>query len=268
MNKVIVIATFYKFVRLPDYAARQKPLLNVCRAAEVKGTILLAEEGINATIAGPRAGIDRVMGFLRAEPRFADIEVKESVHDEIPFRRLKVRLKSEIAALKAAGANPNEEVGTYVEAEEWNRLIAQEDVILIDARNDYEVRMGSFRQARNPEIKAFNELPGYIAEQLDASRDKRVAMFCTGGIRCEKATAWMLRQGFEEVFHLKGGILRYLERIDPTDSWWEGECFVFDERVTVDHHLRKGSIRICDDCKSMVGAAAQECPVCGSTNFL
>lgn len=268
MEKAIVVATFYKFVRLSDGAALRTPLLNVCREAEVRGTILLAEEGINATIAGTRAGIDQVMGFLRADPRFADLTCKESRHDQIPFRRLKVRLKAEIAALKSAGANPNERVGIYVEAEEWNRLIMQEDVILIDARNDYEVRMGSFRHARNPKTKAFNELPRYIAEQLDPSKHKRIAMFCTGGIRCEKATALMLRQGFEEVFHLKGGILRYLERVDPADSLWEGECFVFDERVTLDHHLQKGSIRICDDCKSMVSAADRECSACGSTNFL
>lgn len=268
MNKTIIIATFYKFVHLPDCAALQKPLLNVCLESKVKGTILLAEEGINATIAGARGGIDRVMSFLRADPRLADLMCKESRHSDIPFQRLKVRLKPEIAALKVPGADPNQQVGTYIEPEEWNRLIAQQDIILIDARNDYEVQMGSFRNARNPEIQAFNELPRYIADQLDASRDKRIAMFCTGGIRCEKATAYMLQQGFEEVYHLKGGILRYLERIDPADSWWEGECFVFDERVTLDHHLQKGSIRICDDCKSTVSAAAQECPACGSTNFL
>ena len=268
MDEAITVATFYKFVRLPDCAALQGPLLDVCREAGVRGTILLAEEGINATIAGTRAGIDRVMGFLCADPRFADLMSKESCHDEIPFRRMKVRLKPEIAALKAAGVNPNEGVGTYVEAEEWNRLIAQEDVVLIDARNDYEVRMGSFRNARNPGTKAFNELPRYIAEQLDPRKHKRIAMFCTGGIRCEKATALMLGQGFEEVFHLKGGILRYLERVDPSDSLWEGECFVFDERVTLDHHLQKGSIRICDDCKSIVGVIDEECSACGSTNFL
>lgn len=267
MEKMIVVASFYKFVRLPDYAARQKPLLDVCRAAGLRGTILLAEEGINAMLAGTRAGMDKTLGFLRADPRFADIEVKESWHDEIPFRRLKVRLKAEIAALKVAGANPNAQVGIYVEAEEWNRLIGQDDVIVIDARNDYEVRMGSFRHARNPKTQAFHELPRYIAAQLDPSRDKRIAMFCTGGIRCEKATSYMLQQGFEEVYHLKGGILRYLERIDPVDSWWQGECFVFDERVALNHHLQKGAARICDECKTAVGGDAA-CPACGAANLL
>jgi len=268
MEKAILVASFYKFQRLPDYAALRKPLLKVCQAAGVRGTILLAEEGINATIAGPGAGIDRVLAFLRADRRFADLQVKQAFHNEIPFRRLKVRLKSEIVALKVAGVNPNNGVGTYLEAVAWNQLIAQDDVVLIDTRNDYEVRMGSFRNARNPKTQAFNELPRYVSEQLDPRRHKRIAMFCTGGIRCEKATAFMLQQGFEEVYHLKGGILRYLEQVHPADSLWEGECFVFDERVTVDHRLQKGSIRICDDCKSIVSAADEACPACGSTNFL
>ena len=267
MEKTIVVASFYKFIDLPDYAARRKPLLDVCRAAGLRGTILLAEEGINAMLAGTRAGMDKTLEFLRADPSFADLDVKESWHDEIPFRRLKVRLKAEIAALKAADVNPNAQVGIYVEAEEWNRLIGQDDVVVIDARNDYEVRMGSFRQARNPKTQAFHELPRCIAEQLDPSRDKRIAMFCTGGIRCEKATSYMLQQGFEEVYHLKGGILRYLERIAPADSWWQGECFVFDERIALNHHLQKGAVRICDECKTAVGGDAA-CPVCDAANRL
>ena len=268
MKKAIVVVSFYKFVDLPDYAALQGPLLNVCREAGVRGTILLAQEGINAMLAGTRTNMNRILAFLQADPRFADIEVKESWHDDIPFRRLKVRLKREIAALKVPGVNPNVQVGAYIEAEDWNRLIAQDDVLLIDTRNDYEVRMGSFRNARNPKTHAFHELPRYVAEQLDANRHKRIAMFCTGGIRCEKATAFMLQQGFAEVYHLKGGILRYLERTDPSDSLWEGECFVFDERVTVDHRLQKGSIRICDDCKAVVDAGDESCPACGAANFL
>ena len=264
MKKTIVVASFYKFIDLPDYAALQKPLLDVCRAAGLRGTILLAEEGINAMLAGTRGGMDKTLKFLRADPPFADLDVKESWHDEIPFRRLKVRLKAEIAALKMADVNPNAQVGIYVEAEEWNQLIRQDDLILIDARNDYEVRLGSFRQARNPQTQAFHELPRYIAEQLDPSRDKRIAMFCTGGIRCEKATAYMLQQGFEEVYHLKGGILRYLERIDPADSRWQGECFVFDERIALNHHLQKGAARICDECETFGDAA---CPACGAANL-
>ena len=267
-DKPIVIATFYRFVSLPDYRDLQQPLLRVCRAAEVRGTILLAAEGINATIAGERAGVEWVLAFLRAGSRFTNLTTKESFHDAVPFQRMKVRLKREIVALKVPDVYPNTRAGMHVEPEAWNELIAQEDVILIDARNDYEVRMGSFPKALNPETESFHELPRFLADNLDPQQNKRVAMFCTGGIRCEKATALLLQQGYDEVYQLHGGILRYLERIVPTESLWQGECFVFDERVSLDHDLQKGSITICDDCKAVVEARRDVCPRCGSANFL
>lgn len=268
MNDRIRIATFYKFVRLPDYRAWREPLLLICQAAEVRGTILLAEEGINATIAGERQGIDRVLNFLSSDGRFADMMVKESRHSAIPFQRLKVRLKREIVALKAKDVDPREQVGQYIEPEQWNSLIAQDDVILIDARNDYEVRLGSFGGARDPRTESFHELPRYLDQTLNPARHKRVAMYCTGGIRCEKATAYLLKQGFEQVFHLRGGILNYLEKMTPAESMWQGECFVFDERVSLDHNLAKGQVAICDDCKAVVARADATCRNCGSHNLL
>ncbi len=268
MNQEICIAAFYKFVRLPDYRALREPLLLICGGSGVRGTILLAEEGINATIAGEREGIDRVLNYLTSDKRFADMMVKQSYHCIIPFQRLKVRLKREIVALKATDANPLKQVGQYIEPEEWNRLIAQDDVILIDARNDYEVQLGNFEGAHNPQTSSFNELPGYLDQSLNPMRHKRVAMYCTGGIRCEKASAYLLQQGFEQVYHLRGGILNYLERVAPAESMWQGECFVFDERVSLDHDLAKGQVAICDDCKAVVARADETCPQCGSGNLL
>lgn len=268
MPNDILIASFYKFVHLPDYRAWQAPLRKHCRDADLRGTILLAEEGINATIAGRRVAVEHVMDILRADPRLADLEIKTSLHHQSPFQRMKVRLKREIVAMKVAGIDPNKQVGTYVDAGDWNNLITQEDVTVIDARNDYEARMGSFQQALNPNTESFNELPEFLSQRLDPEKHKRIAMFCTGGIRCEKATAFLLERGFGEVYHLRGGILSYLERVDPAESLWKGECFVFDERVTVNHNLEKGSITICDDCKSVAQVAEERCPNCGSSNFL
>ncbi len=268
MQKSILIASFYKFTPLPDYRALRQPLLAVCREAGIRGTILLASEGINATIAGERGAVAQVLAWLRRDQRFADLSVKESFHAVMPFQRLKVRLKREIVALKVPGLDPRQAVGEYVEPADWNALLAQEDVIVIDARNDYEVRMGSFPRALNPGTAAFHELPRYLSEELDPERHKRVAMFCTGGIRCEKASAYLLEQGFETVYQLRGGILNYLQRVDAAESLWQGECFVFDERVSLDHNLEKGHITICDDCKAVVALAAGQCPQCGSGNFL
>ncbi len=268
MQKPFIVVTFYKFVSLPDYREMKDPLLALCNENGVKGTILLAGEGINATIAGTHEGIQNVMDSLCDDPRFADLIVKESYHDEIPFQRTKVRLKKEIVALKVDGVDPNQQVGTYVEPDDWNDLISRDDVVVIDTRNDYEVKIGTFKNAVNPETDAFNEFPDYVADHLDPSKHKKVAMFCTGGIRCEKATSFMLQQGFEEVYHLNGGILRYLELMQPDKSLWEGECFVFDERVTVDHYLQKGTVTICDDCKETVNMDDDHCANCGSTNFL
>ena len=268
MENLILIAAFYKFVSLPDYQELRQPLLDRCRAADIRGTILLASEGINATIAGERPSVDGVVSYLREDPRLADLMVKESLHDSVPFGRMKVRLKREIVALKVSGVDPAKRVGLYVEPNDWNRLIEQDDVLLIDARNNYEARMGSFPGARNPGTESFHEIARYLAEELDPTEDKRVAMYCTGGIRCEKATAFLLDRGFEEVYHLRGGILNYLEKIETEESLWKGECFVFDERVSLDHGLRKGCITICDDCKSVVNVTDEECLQCGSANFL
>ena len=268
MQMPILIAAFYKFVPLPDYRALRSPLLDLCRSAPVRGTILLAAEGINATIAGERPAVAAVLSYLRADPRLADLMVKESFHEAIPFQRLKVRLKREIVALKAPGVDPRAGVGAYVEPEDWNRLISQDDLYLLDARNDYEVRLGSFRRSHNPGTDSFHELPQFMARQLDPAKHKRVAMFCTGGIRCEKASALLLKRGFETVYHLRGGILNYLEKVNAEESLWEGECFVFDERVSLDSSLQKGAITICDDCKAVVAARDEECPQCGSANFL
>ena len=268
MSDRILISAFYKFVRLPDCANLKPRLLAACRDAAVKGTILLAEEGINGTIAGDAEGVARVLDYLRADARFADLTTKDAFHSEIPFQRLKVRLKREIVAMKVDGVDARGQVGAYIEPEDWNALIRQDDVLLIDARNDYEVRMGRFAEAINPRTESFNELPQVLANRLDPAVHKRVAMYCTGGIRCEKATAWLLSQGFENVYHLRGGILRYLEQVEESESLWQGECFVFDERVTVDHALRKGSITICDDCKTVVRLNDEPCPNCGSHNLL
>ncbi|MCY4020191.1 MAG: rhodanese-related sulfurtransferase [Chloroflexi bacterium] len=268
MHDEIVIASFYKFFHWPDYRGWQGRLRERCREAGLRGTILLAEEGINATIAGRREAVAQVTEMLRGDARLADLEIKISYHHEMPFQRMKVRLKHEIVALKVPGLDPKKRAGAYVEARDWNDLIAQEDVTVIDARNDYEVQMGSFAGALNPGTESFNELPQFLSTRLDPERHKRVAMFCTGGIRCEKATAYLLERGFGEVYHLRGGVLRYLEQVDPAESLWQGECFVFDERVTVDHSLKKGGITICDDCKAVVEAAEKRCANCGSSNFL
>ncbi len=233
MSAPIRIAAFYKFVPLPDYARLRARLLQCCQAVGVRGSILLAAEGINATIAGTDSAVEVVLAQLREDARFADLVVKDAWHASIPFRRLKVRLKKEIVTIKAAEADPRQLVGDYIEASEWNALISQDDVLLIDARNHYEVQLGSFRGALNPGTESFSELPRYLDESLNAEQHKRVALFCTGGIRCEKATALLLARGFDEVYHLRGGILRYLEQVPPAESLWQGECFVFDERGAV-----------------------------------
>ena len=248
----IVIAAFYKFVDLPDYKERQRPLRDFCVSQEVKGSILLAAEGINGTIAGSRQGIDAVLAYLRQDATFASLTHKESQADFMPFGRMKVRLKQEIVNLGRPDITPNKRVGQYIPADEWNALISRPDVILVDTRNDFEVEIGTFKGAINPKVDAFNQFPEFVEQNLDPNRHKKVAMFCTGGIRCEKATAYMLEQGFEEVYHLKDGILKYLEQVSPDESMWEGNCFVFDDRVTVDHHLQPAPIELCPMCKSVI----------------
>ena len=243
-----VVAALYKFVSLPDFAEKQEPLLSYCQSQGIKGTILLAAEGINGTIAGSRQGVNSVLAFLRSDPRLADLEHKESYSQTQPFERLKVRLKAEIVTMGLPEVDPNQQVGTYVSPQEWNDLICDPEVIVIDTRNDYEVNIGTFKTAQNPQTKSFREFPEYVSNNLDPNQHKKVALFCTGGIRCEKASAFMLSQGFTEVYHLKGGILKYLESVPAEESLWEGECFVFDERVAVRHGLELGSHELCFCC--------------------
>ncbi|MEM7065795.1 MAG: rhodanese-related sulfurtransferase [Cyanobacteria bacterium P01_B01_bin.77] len=242
------VITFYKFVQLNDFAELRLPLVSLCQAKEIKGTILLAQEGINATLAGTDKNLEAVLTHLKQDPRLADLTHKTSWAEEQPFERMKVKLKKEIVTLGQPGVSPTKKVGTYVEPQDWNQVISDPDVMVVDTRNHYEVDIGTFRGATNPETDSFREFPDYTAEQLDPAKHKKVAMFCTGGIRCEKASSYLLEQGFEQVYHLKGGILKYLEEVPADESLWEGECFVFDERVTVQHGLAPGSYGMCHGC--------------------
>ncbi|MEM6581785.1 MAG: rhodanese-related sulfurtransferase [Pseudomonadota bacterium] len=244
-----IVAALYKFVDLEDYREIREPLLDVCTKSGVKGTLLLAAEGINGTIAGSRTGMDTTLAYLRSDPRLADLEHKESVDDHLPFHRMKVKLKKEIVTMGVPGINPNRLVGTYVAPKDWNALVNDPEVLLIDTRNEYEHGIGSFRGAIDPQTTNFRDFPEYVREHLDPSVHKKVAMFCTGGIRCEKASAFMLQEGFSEVYHLQGGILKYLEEVPEQESTWEGECFVFDNRVAVDHQLEKGQYDQCYGCR-------------------
>lgn len=248
----IVVAALYKFASLPDYQALQPGILKLCNALGIKGTLLLAEEGINGTVAGTRAAIDTLLASLRNDPRLADLEHKESFTDEMPFYRMKVRLKKEIVTLGVPGIDPNKTVGTYVKPEDWNALISDPDVVVIDTRNDYEFEIGTFKGAIDPKTTTFRQFPEYVRNNLSPERNKKVAMFCTGGIRCEKASAYMLEQGYEEVYHLQGGILKYLETVPEEESLWEGECFVFDQRVAVKHGLEVGEYDQCYACRHPV----------------
>lgn len=267
-------AALYKFVRLPHYKALQAPILAACVKNNIKGTLLLAEEGINGTVAGLPEDIHKVLTYLRTDALFngyfADLEHKESFADTHPFYRMKVRLKKEIVTLGVPGVSPTNKVGTYVKPEDWNDLISDPDVILIDTRNGYEVDIGTFKHAKDPKTTTFREFPDYV-KKLDPAKNKKVAMFCTGGIRCEKASSYMLSQGFENVYHLEGGILKYLENIPEKESLWEGECFVFDQRVAVKHGLNVGEYDQCYACrhplspeevKSEQYTAGISCPYC------
>ena len=218
----IIVAALYKFAKLPDYMEMQSGLLNFCLIQKLNGTILLAAEGINGTVAGSRAGIDALLQFLQSDVRLADIEHKESCTDEMPFDRMKVRLKKEIVTLGIPGIDPNQKAGIHVSAAEWNALISDPEVVLIDTRNAYEYDIGTFRGAVNPSTTTFRQFPAYVQKNLDPVKHKKIAMFCTGGIRCEKASAFMLEQGFKEVYHLRGGILKYLETVPAEQSMWEG----------------------------------------------
>ncbi|MDD2659916.1 MAG: rhodanese-related sulfurtransferase [Methylococcales bacterium] len=245
----IVVCALYKFVTLEDFQALRQPLHSVLEANQVRGTLLLANEGINGTIAGSRAAMDNVLKWLRTDPRLSDLDCKESFTDSLPFNRAKVKLKKEIVTMGVEGIDPKRVVGTYVNPADWNRLISDPDVILVDTRNDYEYKVGTFKNAINPNTGSFREFPGYVRENLNPDKHKKIAMFCTGGIRCEKSSAFLKEQGFDEVYHLKGGILKYLEEVPAHKTLWEGECFVFDERITVNLQLEKGNYFQCNACR-------------------
>ena len=256
---------FYKFVDLPDYAERKAPLLALCERQGVKGLILLAREGINSTIAGPAEGVHAVLAYLRSDPLLADLQHKESWSERAPFYRMKVRLKKEIVTLGVPDISPIHMAGTYVKPADWNALISDPEVVVVDTRNDYEVEIGTFANAMNPNIRSFSELPKWVedAERLGkaAGKKPKVAMFCTGGIRCEKSTALMKTLGYEDVYHLEGGILKYLETVPSEQSLWEGECFVFDERVSVGHALVPGAHALCRACRQPLPEGATESPL-------
>lgn len=261
----IVVAALYRFTPFADPAALRAPLTAVCDAAGICGTLLLAREGINGTIAGTRAGIDRVLAHIRALPGCADADVKESAAAEVPFYRMKVRLKNEIVTMGVADIDPLQAVGTYVAAEDWNELIGQPDVVTIDTRNDYEVGIGTFEGAINPGTASFSTFPAWFdrfEKELGAQgRKPRIAMFCTGGIRCEKSTAFLKSRGIEDVYHLKGGILKYLETVPEAESKWQGECFVFDQRVAVGHGLSPGTHSLCHACRMPLNAQDRASPL-------
>jgi len=249
MTQPIVVCALYHFVRLEDFKTLREPLLNKMLEQQVRGTLLLAREGINGTIAGSREAVDAVLEWLRRDTRLAGLDSKESYTDTMPFYRSKVKLKKEIVTMGLPDIDPKRTVGTYVEPKDWNELISDPDVLLIDTRNDYEFNIGTFEHAVNPKTETFREFPDYVKNNLDPAKHKKVAMFCTGGIRCEKSTAYLKEQGFAEVYHLKGGILKYLEDVPKEQTKWQGECFVFDNRVAVNHDLQKGQYDQCYACR-------------------
>lgn len=270
MSKIIVCA-LYKFVTLPNYEQLRQPLYDVMDSNQIRGTVLLAHEGINGTVAGSRVAIDTLLNWLRTDLRLLDLNCKESYTDIPPFNRTKVKLKKEIVTMGVEGIDPKQVVGTYVTPKDWNRLISDPEVLLIDTRNDYEYQVGTFKNAINPNTDSFREFPQYVKDHLDPEKHKKIAMFCTGGIRCEKSTAYLKERGFDEVYHLKGGILKYLEEIPEHETLWQGECFVFDERVTVNFRLEKGGYNQCNACRmpitevdetSLTYEKGVSCPYC------
>jgi UPF0176 protein len=244
-----IISALYHFTRFDDPAALQGPLLDQCRANGITGTLLLAHEGLNGTISGSRGGIDAILAYIHTLPGCADLEHKESTAQDKPFARLKVRLKKEIVTMGQPDVDPLARVGHYVAPGDWNDLIRAPDVALIDTRNDYEVAIGTFEGAVDPETASFREFPAWWQANKHRFHNKRIAMFCTGGIRCEKSTNYLLGEGVEDVYHLKGGILKYLEEMPADDSSWQGECFVFDQRVSVGHGLKEGPHLLCHACR-------------------
>jgi UPF0176 protein len=259
-SQTTAVAALYRFVRLDDYESMREPLLNFCTERGVKGTLLLAHEGVNGTISGGKTAIADVLSYLRSDERLTDLDCKFSYHEERPFLRMKVKLKREIVTMGLAGVDPNQSVGRYASPEEWNELVDDPECLVIDTRNDYEVEIGSFRGAINPGTKSFRDFPAWVDENLDPQKHKKVAMFCTGGIRCEKSTSLLVSKGFDDVWHLKGGILNYLEQTPEASTRWEGECFVFDGRVAVNHQLEKGQYDQCFACRFPLDDAQKESP--------
>lgn len=245
----IVVSALYHFVKLDNYQELRQPLYDFMVQHDIKGTVLLAEEGLNGTVAGSNESISAMHAWLRSDKRLKDLRTKESFDETMPFYRTRVKLKKEIVTMGVQGIDPNQVVGTYVKPEDWNTLISDPDVAIIDTRNDYEVAIGTFKNAVNPETETFRQFPEYVKSNMNPNKQKKIAMFCTGGIRCEKSTAYLKEQGFEEVYHLQGGILKYLETVPKEESLWEGECFVFDNRVSVNHQLEKGSYDQCHACR-------------------
>jgi UPF0176 protein len=262
MPSSILVAALYKFVPLDALESRQSRWLELCQASDIRGILLIAPEGINGTIAGTEDAVRSVLASLRSDPLLSDLEHKESWTDRFPFRTMRVRLKKEIVTFGVPDIDPSVSVGTYVEPRDWNALISRPDVVVIDTRNDYEIRVGSFEGAIDPGTRAFGEFPDWV-EQLDNLKPETpVAMFCTGGIRCEKASSYLLGRGFRDVSHLKGGILKYLEDVPQAQSLWRGECFVFDYRISVDHDLKKGSCTLCRDCGHPLRPTDETCLTC------
>jgi len=261
----VTVAALYKFARFADPAALREPIAALCRAQGIKGTLLLAREGLNGTIAGTEAAIAALIDHLRTLPGCGEIEVKFAQADAMPFYRMKVRVKAEIVTMGQPDIDPLESVGHYVEPAAWNALISDPDVVLIDTRNDYEVAIGTFTGATDPQTTSFRDFPAWFRSErellLGAGRQPKIAMFCTGGIRCEKSTAFLKSEGVDEVFHLRGGILKYLEQVPADQSLWQGECFVFDERVSVGHGLTPGSYELCRACRRPLNAADRASPL-------
>lgn len=254
MNETYAIAALYRFVRLDDYGKLRQPLLDFMLAREIRGTLLLAAEGVNGTVAGRPDAIDALLAYLREDPRLDGLDCKLSYAEALPFYRSRVKLKKEIVTMGVTDLDPAQ-VGQYVAPRDWNVLISDPDVTLIDTRNEYESAIGSFANATLPNTESFREFPDYVRRNLDPRKHRKVAMFCTGGIRCEKSTAYLRQQGFDEVYHLQGGILKYLEEIPEAESLWRGECFVFDNRVSVNHALEKGSYDQCHACRRPISEA-------------
>jgi UPF0176 protein len=253
-----LVCALYKFAELDNFATLQKPLLDFLKQHDIKGTLLLAREGINGTVTGTQEAIDALLAWFNRDARLAGIDYKLSFDDEQPFYRSKVKLKKEIVTMGVEGIDPRRVVGTYVQPKDWNALASSPDVLLLDTRNEYEVQIGTFEGAINPHTRSFREFPAYVKQHLDPAQHKRIAMFCTGGIRCEKSTAYLKELGFDEVYHLQGGILKYLEDVPESESLWRGECFVFDNRVTVDHQLQRGHYDQCHACRMPISDADKQ----------